>query len=453
MSADDLGQNKEDNKPKNNNKFFPQNKLVFVIIGIGVIVAVSGVFGYMYFEDQRKQLQTKLDAEQKKAQQLESQKKQEELHAQQVQNQLQQQAEQKQKELDQKQQQLQEQKQLQKAQQDIAQFKQQQLEQQATQQAAEAAQKQEELQQQALQQQAVIQQQQQQATQQQLQAEKDQIIAESKTNVLIRGVIKGYLNFYIPPVPNYADPGVSNGVENIATTLNTYKFYGVAIHRVYDSSQADISVQWIQNFGPNPLGLTTFSQFVQVGLGTNSCYGTWEPFTPWTVEKILWHEFGHTMGFGHSSDPNNVMYATTQTKFTTDYQGSIFLGNGYWKAISFCKAGQYYYSVSNDNQYNGFNVYPVPPNTNPNDVINGKASYYDCGAFNKISVTNTCSVAAGSYLLIYNPNKLLGGNDMNVNIKIVDNSPEFNPNMTWDMNVFSLDPNYLSQVWQLFHNN
>ncbi|MDE1765826.1 MAG: hypothetical protein KGI27_06070 [Thaumarchaeota archaeon] len=42
------------------------HKMIFVIIGICIAVAGGGVFGYMYFEDQQKQLQNKLDTEQKK---------------------------------------------------------------------------------------------------------------------------------------------------------------------------------------------------------------------------------------------------------------------------------------------------------------------------------------------------------------------------------------------------
>lgn len=52
----------------------------------------------------------------------------------------------------------------------------------------------------------------------------------------------------------------------------------------------------------------------------------------------------------------------------------------------FCGSGTYVFEVSNDNQYVGFNVYVVPPNTNPNDVISGKSPYYvSCSTSNKIS--------------------------------------------------------------------
>jgi hypothetical protein len=322
---------------------------------------------------------------------------------------------------------------------------QQQQAQEAAQQAAQVQAQQQQQAQEAAQQAAQVQ------AQQQIELEKSQIITQSQTNVLIKGVITGSLNFFIPPVPYYADPNVQATVDNVAKTLDGYIFYDITLHRVYDPSQADITVQWIQNWGPNPLGLTTFSRFVQVGLGANNCKGMWEPFTPYTVEKILWHEFGHTLGFAHSPNPNNIMYATTQTKFSIDESSNFFLANGYYQQIPFCKSGQYYFSVTNDNQYLGFNVYTVPPTSNPNDVVNGKGNVYEsCYAYNKISYSNTCNVEAGSYLLVQNPYSLGGGN-MNIHVQIIDQNTEFQPNMNWDANVFSYNQDYMSHIWKLFH--
>ncbi|MDE1770752.1 MAG: matrixin family metalloprotease [Thaumarchaeota archaeon] len=319
----------------------PPNKIIFMIISIGVVVGIGGVFGYSYLEDQQKQLQSKLDTEQKNTQQLESQKKQEELKAQQVQLQLQQQAKQKQVELDQKQQELQQQQQLllqqqhlQKAQQDIANFKQQQAQQQQAQLQAQLQQQaqqeqiqQEQSQQQALQQAQQLQDQQQQSQQQQQQAqiqqEKQNYITYAQSNAVISGLIKGYINFYVEPLPSYADPSIQQGINNDLSVLDGHTIVGLPVHRVYDSSQADIYISWIKDYGTTTLGHTVFGKLIEVGLGTQNCVGIWQPFSSWTVEKILWHELGHSFGYSHSTDPNNIMFATQETNFIPSVENSL----------------------------------------------------------------------------------------------------------------------------------
>ena len=311
-----------------------QNKTIFVIIGIGLVVGIGGLYGYTYFEDQQEQLKNKLDAEQKKTQQLESQKKQEALKTHQVQLQLQQQAKQKQAELDQKQQELQQQQQLQKAQQDIANFKQRQAQQQQAQLQAQLQQQvqqqqaqQEQAQLQALQQSQQLQEQQQQAQQQQQQAQiqqaKQTYITYAQSNTVISGLIKGYINFYVDPLPSYADPSIQQGVDNDLNALDGHAIVGLPVHRVYDIRQADIYISWIKDYGTTTLGHTTFGRLIEVGLGTENCVGVWQPFSSWTVEKILWHELGHSFGYSHSTDPNNIMFATQEINFVPSVVNSV----------------------------------------------------------------------------------------------------------------------------------
>lgn len=457
MSADDLNRNnKETSKPKNNYKIFPQNKLIFVILGIGLVAGIGGISGYLYFEDQQNQLQSKLDAEHKKAQQLEDQKKQEELKAQQVQTQLQQQAQQKQAELDQKQQELQQQQALAKGQQDIAQFKQQQLQQSLAEQQAQA-------QQQAQQQQAQLQQQQQQAqaqlqsqqAQANLETEKQQILSASQYSLLIKGEISGHINFYIPPVPSFASSDVQGYIDNAASRLDGFVWYGVTLHRVYDPSQADLIIQWVKNFGLEMNGQKYYG-IIQLGLGWDGCYGSWEPYDGYTMQQIFWHEMGHAIGFNHSTDPNNIMYqGGVPTKFSIDYDNFVQITNGYSWTMQVCGSGPHQFQVTSSKYPTyPFDFYVMTPTATPSSVLTGTSNTYypSCSQQNIGGFTTTCNIPQGAKIMINNPYKLTGG-DIGVIVKIIDLNPDKQMNEQWDMNFFQFTSTYLAHVWQLFHNS
>ena len=50
---------------------------------------------------------------------------------------------------------------------------------------------------------------------------------------------------------------------------------------------------------------------VEVALGGYGCDGSFQLYDIETVEKIMTHELGHTIGFGgHSDNPDDMMYGT-----------------------------------------------------------------------------------------------------------------------------------------------
>ena len=53
------------------------------------------------------------------------------------------------------------------------------------------------------------------------------------------------------------------------------------------------------------------SGYKEVALGSYGCDGSFQLFDVETVEKIMTHELGHTIGFGgHSDNPDDMMYGT-----------------------------------------------------------------------------------------------------------------------------------------------
>jgi len=277
----------------------------------------------------------------------------------------------------------------------------------------------------------------------------------AKTNPLVRGLMDGQIKFYIEPVPAYSSSNVQLMVTKMAKLLENYKFYkNVNFKRVYNTNDAHIQISWIKNYGSHVLGESIFKSVVKIGLGAENCYGDWQPFTAQSVLIIFWHEFGHSMGFGHSNDPDNILYSKTETKFVTDYDKTIALDEGEYITLQFCRGGTMQYQISSEDPYNGFYVYVLPPETDPTNFINYDiGNYYpDCSTENSmVKFGDTCTVANGAKLVIYYPNDLLNFDVIRVDTTIYDLNELKTPKFIWDMSTFEYDFAWLNEIWNMYH--
>jgi len=75
-------------------------------------------------------------------------------------------------------------------------------------------------------------------------------------------------------------------------------------------NEANVWVTWVvRNIGEGVLGHAHIGKgVVEVTLGDYNCDGKFELYDVKTVEKIMTHELGHSIGLEHVSDPNNIMY-------------------------------------------------------------------------------------------------------------------------------------------------
>ena len=178
----------------------------------------------------------------------------------------------------------------------------------------------------------------------QTQAEKARVLEMAKTHPIIQAIVSGELRFYIEPLPWYAAAETSQAVDNIAVSLVSWRPFGTSFRRVYHSGHADLTVAWIKDYGSHTIGESIHRSHVKVGLGTNNCRGEWMAFDAGTVKTILWHELGHSMGYGHSQDPRNVMYSTLSTRFTVDHQIERVIAGGWLYTTPLCDAGTFSYS-------------------------------------------------------------------------------------------------------------
>ena len=80
---------------------------------------------------------------------------------------------------------------------------------------------------------------------------------------------------------------------------------------------ANVWVTWVvRNIGQGVLGHAHLGKgVVEVTLGDYNCDGSFQLYDVKTVEKIMTHELGHSIGLEHVSDPNNIMYTSLKPNY------------------------------------------------------------------------------------------------------------------------------------------
>lgn len=281
------------------------------------------------------------------------------------------------------------------------------------------------------------------------QEEKARVLVLARTDPMIRGIVSGELKYFIEPLPSYAGSRVATAVEDVAISFSSWGFYGASVKRVYTANNADLTISWIRDYGQHILGESIFKAHIKVGLGSNNCSGEWRPFDSNTVTKVLWHELGHSMGYGHSSDPDNVMYFQTANKYEVDSEISVVIAGGWWHTFPICGFGKYSYTFETDDPNNGFNIFVLPPGSDPKSVSGeGGNVYVGCGKSGVYRYSGSCTVANGAFIYIFNTSYSsairLSGSILSLN------NPPW-PDMTWDQEAYQHDDDLLTNYWKLFH--
>ena len=280
------------------------------------------------------------------------------------------------------------------------------------------------------------------------QIEKERILILANTHPMIQAVVSGELKFYFKPLPWYAGPEVSRGVEEIAQSLSAWNPYNATIRRVYSASSADLVVDWVKDYGTHVLGESIYKSHIKVGLGTENCQSDWMAFDPNTVKKILWHEIGHSMGYSHSPDPTNVMYYITSTHFYVEQDISESIASGWYMTFPLCGLGEYWYSFESDRTYEGFDIYVLPTGADAAAVYSGDGLVYaDCGAAGIANYRNSCNVGYGASIYI-SPTHYYNG--VTVTGEVISLDEPVWPVMTWDESVFEYEDSDLLYYHDLF---
>ena len=260
---------------------------------------------------------------------------------------------------------------------------------------------------------------------------------------MINAAVSGELKFYIEALPSYAGTGVSSAVESAARDFSSWTPYGATIRRVYNRSEADLTIAWVRDFGSHTIGESIVRIHIKVGLGTNNCMGDWSAFDADTVQKILWHEIGHSMGYRHSNDPDNVMYYQTATRFVVEQEMSEVISVGWFFTLPLCRAGTYSYSFESDNSYTRFDLFVIPPGVDPKSISSGGGRFYGgCGKEDVVGYSGSCNVASGAKIYIANNSP---SSAIRLEGEIVNTTTIPWPDMTWDGSSFHYDTAQLTR--------
>ena len=123
--------------------------------------------------------------------------------------------------------------------------------------------------------------------------------------------------------PNQQPNGLP--LDHVSTLQNSFDFWEeleltatdgkkafVEFDIVNSRADANIWVTWVvRNLGDGVLGHANLGKgVVEVALGGYGCDGSFQLFSVETVQLIMTHELGHSLGLGHSENSDNIMYSS-----------------------------------------------------------------------------------------------------------------------------------------------
>ena len=208
-----------------------------------------------------------------------------------------------------------------------------------------------------------------------------------------------YVDSYPSWFPN-AKQVVQNGInfwENAIPGINFVPVYSEREFATKDISRS-ILIDFVKEFGREHVGHAIDGWFIEVGMGDSDCTGTWTPYSINYASSIAAHEIGHTLGFDHVNDPQNIMYPTAlNTEYgVIEYTTNLTSGYAYFAPVCTIKySSTFDWHVSSDDPVYGFDAYFVPSiNEMEKWEQNQNFDYYSssgCSKNNMISVGGTCS--------------------------------------------------------------
>ena len=112
-------------------------------------------------------------------------------------------------------------------------------------------------------------------------------------------------------------------IDHVTTLENSFSFWEKYVFNTTDGKkavakfdttavkgEANVWVTWVvRDLGEGVLGHANLGKgVVEVAIGSYGCDGSFQLFDVDTVEYIMTHELGHSLGLNHSTDPENILY-------------------------------------------------------------------------------------------------------------------------------------------------
>ncbi len=118
-------------------------------------------------------------------------------------------------------------------------------------------------------------------------------------------------------------------LDHVSTLKNSFAFWEgqeltinakkakVAFEITNDKLEANVWITWVvRNLGDGVLGHAHLGKgVVEVTLGDYNCDGSFQLYDVKSVEKIMTHELGHSIGLPHVDDKTNIMYPSLSPNY------------------------------------------------------------------------------------------------------------------------------------------
>ncbi len=230
----------------------------------------------------------------------------------------------------------------------------------------------------------------------------------SPTNIQLpsqgtQGATGRVISVFTAPLPFGVDPSYLDTVRGAETYWEQRDH--VVFKEVSSEGEADVTVQWVKEFGTGTLAHVLFTKFIEIGLGDSRCLGKWQAYKYDTVIALAIHEYGHALGHPHDNDPNSVMYPSTETSYAVDFRETDVLPDGYRTFYPVCTTKSVSTYVITITSNVPLDVYVVPSRGDYDLFTQGKSfnQYPACQANAITSYSKTCTVAVGSGVILRNP--------------------------------------------------
>lgn len=276
------------------------------------------------------------------------------------------------------------------------------------------------------------------------QARRDVAREQAQGRLLLLGIVNGGLTYAIDDIPGYAAEGVANALQRVGRSLRAWNEYGFSIRPAQPREEPDFTIGWLRDAGGHldtPVGE---ARRILVPLGETNCQGDWAPYDDETVLRLLWHELGHALGYGHSSNPANIMYPALETKFSRGQTVDLVVTATVPHIIPLCGSGLYTFVLDEPGLGYAYRFDVLRPNVDTADIYHDVSQYQGCGSATDL-YTNQCMVEDGAALLVYTYNATT-----RISGTITKNHELPGVNMDWDPTTFRYSQGEIEALRDLF---
>lgn len=172
---------------------------------------------------------------------------------------------------------------------------------------------------------------------------------------------------------------------------------GSKFNIISSPSDATIKTTWLMEPHLEYSGYT-IGKTAEVAIGDSKCDSTWHAYNTDFISSTLTHELGHALGFGHSNNPNDIMYPVISNAKYAPIRNTLTLGpneSAFVHVCTFWQKGTFHYSVSSDGGDDTLKIFFVPSKMEFNKFLSGQAfdHYTDDGCFGtqSNSYDSTCA--------------------------------------------------------------